>query len=96
MCRIIGSLDFIKGLYNKSILINQVCRPYDPHTDLPVILLFLQDIVGLDGTDYKVTVSFASDYLKRQTDSVKCAMENDIFGSLPDDSLLDDLEVIEP
>ena len=49
----------------------------------------------IDGTDYKVTVSFASDYLKRHTDSVKCAMENDIFGSLPDDSLLDDLEVIE-
>ena len=50
----------------------------------------------IDDTDYKVTVSFASDYLKRHTDSVKCAMENDIFGSLPDDSLLDDLEVIEP
>ena len=50
----------------------------------------------IDDTDYKVTVSFASDYLKRHTDSVKCAMENDVFGSLPDDSLLDDLEVIEP
>ena len=49
----------------------------------------------IDDTDYKVTVSFASDYLKRHTDSVKCAMENDVFGSLPDDSLLDDLEVIE-
>ena len=42
---------------------------------------------------YKVTVSFASDFLKRNTDSVKCAMENDVFGSLPDTSLLDDLEV---
>ena len=50
----------------------------------------------IDDTGYKVTVSFASDYLKRHTDSVKCAMENDVFGSLPDDSLLDDLEVIEP
>ena len=49
----------------------------------------------IDDTDYKVTDSFASDYLKRHTDSVKCAMENDVFGSLPDDSLLDDLEVIE-
>ena len=43
--------------------------------------------------EYKVSVTFASDYLKRNTDSVKCAMENDVFGSLPDDSLLDDLEV---
>ena len=33
----------------------------------------------IDDTDYKVTVSFASDYLKRHTDSVKCAMENDVF-----------------
>ena len=31
-------------------------------------------------------------FLKRNTDSVKCAMENDVFGSLPDDSLLDELE----
>jgi ABC-type Mn2+/Zn2+ transport system ATPase subunit len=43
--------------------------------------------------EYQVTATFASDYLKRNTDSVKCAMENDVFGSLPDDSLLDDLEV---
>lgn len=42
---------------------------------------------------YKVSATFASDVLKRHTDSVKCAMENDMFGSLPDDSLLDDLEV---
>ena len=40
-----------------------------------------------------VAVTFASDYLKRNTDSVKCAYENDVFGSLPDDSLLDELEV---
>ena len=39
-----------------------------------------------------VSVVYASDILKRYTDSVKCAMENDVFGSLPDDSLLDDLE----
>jgi ABC-type Mn2+/Zn2+ transport system ATPase subunit len=43
--------------------------------------------------EYRVTATFASDYLKRNTDSVKCAMENNVFGSLPDDSLLDDLEV---
>ncbi len=49
----------------------------------------------IDNGDYKVTVTFASDHLKRNTDSVKCAMDNDVFGSLPDDSLLDDLEVDE-
>ena len=42
---------------------------------------------------YSVTATFASEILKRNTDSVKCAMENDVFGSLPDDSLLDELEV---
>ena len=42
---------------------------------------------------YNVSVTFASDMLKRNTDSVKCAMENDVFGALPDDSLLDELEV---
>lgn len=47
----------------------------------------------VDEGEYKVSVTFASDYLKRNTDSVKCAMENDVFGSLPNDSLLDDLEV---
>ena len=41
---------------------------------------------------YQVSVSFASDYLKRNTDSVRSAMENDVFRSLPDDSLLDELE----
>lgn len=45
--------------------------------------------------EYKVTVTFASDILKRNTDSVKCAMENDVFESLPDDSLLDELEACE-
>ena len=47
----------------------------------------------VDEGEYKVSVTFSSDYLKRNTDSVKCAMENDVFGSLPNDSLLDDLEV---
>lgn len=47
----------------------------------------------IEDDEYKVSVSFASDFLKRGTDSVKCAMENDVFGSLPDDSLLDELEV---
>ncbi len=45
----------------------------------------------IEDGEYKVSVTFASDYLKRNTDSVKCAMENDVFGSLPDDSLLDEL-----
>ena len=44
--------------------------------------------------EYKVSVTFASDLLKRNTDSVRCALENDMFGSLPDDSLLDELEVV--
>lgn len=47
----------------------------------------------IDAGRYKVSVTFASDILKRNTDSVKCALENDVFGSLPDDSLLDELEV---
>ncbi len=47
----------------------------------------------VDEGDYKVSVTFAPDYLKRNTDSVKCVMENDVFGSFPDDSLLDDLDV---
>lgn len=47
----------------------------------------------IDEGEYKVTATFASEFLKRNTDSVKCALENDVFGSLPDDSLLDELEV---
>lgn len=46
----------------------------------------------IEDGEYKVSVVFASDILKRNTDSVKCAMENDVFASLPDDSLLDELE----
>ncbi len=45
----------------------------------------------IDGK-YLVSASFASDYLKRNTDSVRSAMENDVFRSLPDDSRLDELE----
>ena len=47
----------------------------------------------VDEDEYRVSVTFASDFLKRGTDSVKCALANDVFGSLPDDSLLDELEV---
>lgn len=35
----------------------------------------------------------ASSILKRNTDSVRCAVENDVFQSLPKDSLLDKLEM---
>ena len=47
----------------------------------------------IDKGKYMVSVTFASEILKRNTDSIKCAMENDIFNSLPDDTLLDSLEV---
>lgn len=40
----------------------------------------------IDEDEYKVSVTFASEFFKRGTDSVKYAMENDVFGSLPDDS----------
>ena len=43
--------------------------------------------------DYKVTVISASEILKRNTDSIRSAVENDVFESLPDDSLLDELEM---
>ena len=49
----------------------------------------------IDHGSYNVTVTFASDILKRNTDSVRCAMENDVFQSLPDASLLDDLDLEE-
>lgn len=42
--------------------------------------------------EYKIRVAYASDILKRNTDSVRCAVENDVFSSLPDESLLDGLE----
>ncbi len=46
----------------------------------------------LVGKEYQISVCYASDYLKRNTDSIRCAVENDVFSSLPDDSLLNDLE----
>lgn len=42
---------------------------------------------------YKVSAISASDVLKRNTDSIRNAVENDVFASLPQDSLLDDLEM---
>ncbi len=42
--------------------------------------------------EYEVSVIYASEILKRNTDSIRCAVENDVFLSLPDDSLLDSLE----
>lgn len=48
---------------------------------------------NMDAGKYIVSVTFASDILKRNTDSIKCAMENDLFVSLPDTALLDSLEV---
>lgn len=41
----------------------------------------------------KVSVISASEILKRNTDNIRNAVENDVFGSLPDDSLLDELEM---
>ena len=43
--------------------------------------------------DYRVSAMSASDILKRNTDSVKCAMENDVFASLPDLSMLAELDL---
>lgn len=34
---------------------------------------------------YQVPAVFASDVLKRNTDSLRCAVENDVFDSLPQD-----------
>ena len=42
---------------------------------------------------YQVSAVSASDVLKRNTDSLRCAVENDVFDSLPQDSLLDELEM---
>ena len=47
----------------------------------------------LEDNEYRVSVISASDLLKRNTDSVRSAYENDMFASLPDDSLLDELEM---
>ena len=42
---------------------------------------------------YQVSAVSASDVLKRNTDSLRCAVENDVFASHPQDSLLDELEM---
>lgn len=41
---------------------------------------------------HETSVIYASDILKRNTDSVHCAFENDMFDSIPDDTLLSELE----
>lgn len=51
---------------------------------------FLRKKVNAD--EPEISVIYASDILKRNTDSLRCAVENDVFSSLPDDSLLNDLE----
>lgn len=44
-----------------------------------------------EDSQFRVSVMYASDVLKRNTDSIRCAAENDVFSSIPDDSLLDSL-----
>lgn len=51
---------------------------------------FLRKTVNED--ECKVSVIYASEVLKRNTDSVRCAAQNDMFSALPNDSLLDSLE----
>lgn len=41
----------------------------------------------------RVSAISASEMLKRNTDNIRNAVENDVFDSLPDDSLLDELEM---
>ena len=47
----------------------------------------------LEKSIYPVSAVSASDVLKRNTDSLRCAVENDVFDSLPQDSLLNELEM---
>lgn len=47
----------------------------------------------LEDSIYKVSAISASDVLKRNTDSIRNAVENDVFSSLPQDTLLDELEM---
>lgn len=47
----------------------------------------------LEEGKYQVSAISASDVLKRNTDSLRCAVENDVFATLPQDSLLDELEM---
>ena len=46
----------------------------------------------LEEGEYRVSAISASEVLKRNTDSIRNAVENDVFGSLPQDYLLDELE----
>ena len=46
-----------------------------------------------ENDNYKISAISASEILKRNTDSIRSAVENDVFSSLPDDSLLDELEM---
>lgn len=48
---------------------------------------------SLEDGKYATSAISASDVLKRNTDSLRCAVENDVFGSLPQESLLDELEM---
>ena len=45
----------------------------------------------LEESIYLVSAVSASDVLKRNTDSLRCAVENDVFASLPQDSFLVEL-----
>ena len=47
----------------------------------------------LEKSIYPVSAVSASDVLKRNTASLRCAVETDVFASLPQDSLLDELEM---
>ena len=47
----------------------------------------------LEDGKYQVSAISASEVLKRNTDSLRNAVENDVFASLPQDSLLDELEM---
>ena len=51
---------------------------------------FLRKTV-VDG-EPQASVIYASEILKRNTDSIRCAVENDVFASIPNDSLLNALE----
>jgi ABC-type transport system involved in cytochrome c biogenesis ATPase subunit len=46
---------------------------------------------NIEGDEIKTSVMYASDVLKRNTDSIRCAAANDVFSSIPDESLLDSL-----
>lgn len=49
-----------------------------------------------DGDTIRFEAKYASDYLKKNRDSLRNAIENDVFHSLPDESELDELEAKYP